>query len=44
MPRIQLIPILTGDGRRIILQATPIGRRQRARELLDGLRGRGKRG
>jgi hypothetical protein len=43
MPRIQLIPILTGDGRRIILQAVPVGRGERVRELVDRLRGRGRR-
>jgi hypothetical protein len=43
MPRIQLIPILTGDGRRIILQAVPIGRGERVRQLIDRLRGRGQR-
>ena len=40
MPRFQLIPILTGDGRRIILQAVPLGRGARVRELLDRVRGR----
>ena len=39
MPRIQLIPVLTGDGRRIVLQAVPLGPRERARRLLDALRG-----
>jgi hypothetical protein len=43
MPRFQLIPILTGDGRRIILQAVPIGRGERLRQLADRLRGRGRR-
>jgi hypothetical protein len=40
MPRFQLIPILTGDGRRIILQAVPLGRGERARRLIERLRGR----
>jgi len=40
MPRFQLIPILTGDGRRIILQAVPLGRGERVRELIDRVRGR----
>jgi hypothetical protein len=43
MPRFQLIPILTGDGRRIILQAVPLGRGERVRELVDRLRGKGRR-
>jgi hypothetical protein len=43
MPRMQLIPILTGDGRRIILQAVPLGRGERLRELVDRLRGRRRR-
>ena len=43
MPRFQLIPILTGDGRRIILQAVPLGRGERLRQLTDRLRGRARR-
>jgi hypothetical protein len=43
MPRFQLIPILTGDGRRIILQAVPLGRGERLRQLAGRLRGRGRR-
>jgi len=43
MPRMQLIPILTGDGRRIILHAVPVGRGERLRELVDRLRGKGRR-
>ena len=43
MPRFQLIPILTGDGRRIILQAVPLGRGERVRELIDRLRGKARR-
>jgi hypothetical protein len=43
MPRFQLIPILTGDGRRIILQAVPLGRGERVRRLIDRIRGRSRR-
>jgi hypothetical protein len=43
MPRFQLIPILTGDGRRIVLQAVPLGRGERLRQLVDRLRGRDRR-
>ena len=44
VPRYQLIPILTGDGRRIVLQAVPLSAGDRARRLLDRLRGgRGRR-
>jgi hypothetical protein len=39
MPRIELIPVLTGDGR-IILQAVPVTPRERARRLADKLRPR----
>jgi hypothetical protein len=43
MPRFQLIPILTGDGRRIILQAVPLGRGERLRGLIDRIRGKDRR-
>jgi hypothetical protein len=43
MPRFQLIPVLTGDGRRIILQAVPLGRGERVRELIDRIRGKDRR-
>ena len=43
MPRFRLIPILTGDGRRIVLQAVPLGRGERLRQLVDRLRGRDRR-
>jgi hypothetical protein len=44
VPRFQLIPVLTGDGRRIVLQAVPLSAGDRARRLLDRLRGRRGRG
>ena len=42
MPRIKLIPIVTGDGR-IILQAVPDGPGERIKALVDRLRPKGKR-
>ena len=38
MPRIKLIPVLTGDGRQIILQAVPDGPGERIKALVDRLR------
>ena len=38
MPRIKLIPVLTGDGRQIILQAVPDGPGERIKRLIDRLR------
>jgi len=38
MKRFELIPTVTTDGRHIILQALPVGPRDRARRLVDRLR------
>jgi hypothetical protein len=38
MPRIDLIPSVTTDGRHIILQAIPVTPRERLRRLADKLR------
>jgi len=44
MPRTELIPVVTTDGRHIILQAVPITPRERLRRLADRLRGSRGRG
>ena len=41
MPRIKLIPVVTTDGRHIILQAIPQSPRERLREIAGRLRGKG---
>jgi hypothetical protein len=38
MPRIDLIPSVTTDGRHIILRALPVTPRERIRRLADKLR------
>jgi hypothetical protein len=38
MPRIKLIPVVTGDGRHIVLQALPASPRERLKELAERLR------
>jgi hypothetical protein len=44
MPRTELIPVVTADGRHIILQAIPLTPRERIRRLADKLRpGRSRR-
>lgn len=43
MPRIKLIPVVTGDGRQIILQAVPQSPRERIKKLVERLRPRRER-
>jgi hypothetical protein len=43
MPRTELIPVVTADGRHIILQAIPLTPRERIRRLADKLRPRSRR-
>jgi hypothetical protein len=42
MPRTDLIPSVTTDGRHIILQAIPVTPRERLRRLAEKLRPKGK--
>jgi hypothetical protein len=43
MPRIKLIPVVTADGRHIILQALPETPRERLKGLAERLRPKRKR-
>ena len=43
MPRTELIPTVTTDGRHIILTAIPLTPRERLRRLADRLRPKAKR-